>query len=667
MEWQVALNNTSFDRAGITKDCKDAICEYIWNGFEAGATKVVVKQNGNPLREAMSIEISDNGAGIQFDNLKETFGAFLSSLKNDTTIRIKSQTNKGKGRFSYLCFSSAAEWRTVFEQQGEYKQFAIKTDSIDRSKFITSEPVALSEAADTGTSVEFPITDSSTIDQLSYANMKQKLLEEYAWFLYLNRGKGYSLEYMGITLDYPQYINTDLSKTKTEIIDDHTFEINIIVWNKNVANSSKTFYLTQNGEIVNAENTSFNKNTVGFFHAVFVSSKFFKPGMFFPMEIENDQIVFELSNVNRNVLRKLKKMIAQMISDTLKSYLIVQADQQLDIMEERGTLPSFSDDEYGQLRKKDFQQVTKELYCVEPRIFYRLNETQEKSLLGFLNLLLSSEERENVLQIIEQVVTLTPEQRKNFAEILQRSKLQYIIEAISTIEKRISVVEALKTIVFDMTSFANERDHIQKIVEQHFWLFGEQYHLLTADKNMRTSLQEFESVTEVSVDTETITLSAQESLQRIDIFLYTQRVQEDTTSEMLVVELKAPYVNLSLDVYNQVVRYANTIRKEPRFNGTNRIWRFFAVCASVGDEVKTKYANFEQHGKKGLVDIIGNFEIYALSWDDVFQAFEARHSFLLERLKVDFTQISSSETSNDTHISRETVAELASRLTSMIL
>lgn len=667
MEWQVALNNTSFDRAGITKDCKDAICEYIWNGFEAGATKVVVKQNGNPLREAMSIEISDNGAGIQFDNLKETFGAFLSSLKNDTTIRIKSQTNKGKGRFSYLCFSSAAEWRTVFEQQGEYKQFAIKTDSIDRSKFITSEPVALSEAADTGTSVEFPITDSSTIDQLSYANMKKKLLEEYAWFLYLNRGKGYSLEYMGITLDYPQYINTDLSKTKTEIIDDHTFEINIIVWNKNVANSSKTFYLTQNGEIVNAENTSFNKNTVGFFHAVFVSSEFFKPGMFFPMEIENDQIVFELSNVNRNVLRKLKKMIAQMISDTLKSYLIVQADQQLDIMEERGTLPSFSDDEYGQLRKKDFQQVTKELYCVEPRIFYRLNETQEKSLLGFLNLLLSSEERENVLQIIEQVVTLTPEQRKNFAEILQRSKLQYIIEAISTIEKRISVVEALKTIVFDMTSFANERDHIQKIVEQHFWLFGEQYHLLTADKNMRTSLQEFESVTEVSVDTETITLSAQESLQRIDIFLYTQRVQEDTTSEMLVVELKAPYVNLSLDVYNQVVRYANTIRKEPRFNGTNRIWRFFAVCASVGDEVKTKYANFEQHGKKGLVDIIGNFEIYALSWDDVFQAFEARHSFLLERLKVDFTQISSSETSNDTHISRETVAELASRLTSMIL
>ena len=30
---------------------------------------------------------------------------------------------------------------------------------------------------------------------------------------------------------------------------------------------------------------------------------------------------------------------------------------------------------------------------------------------------------------------------------------------------------------------------------------------------------------------------------------------------MLVIELKAPYISLSLDVYNQVVRYANTIKK----------------------------------------------------------------------------------------------------------
>ena len=63
-KWQVSLNNDSFDRAGITKDCKDAVCEYIWNGFEAGASKVSVSLQGAPLKEALSLEISDNGSGI---------------------------------------------------------------------------------------------------------------------------------------------------------------------------------------------------------------------------------------------------------------------------------------------------------------------------------------------------------------------------------------------------------------------------------------------------------------------------------------------------------------------------------------------------------------------------------------------------------------------------
>lgn len=188
-------------------------------------------------------------------------------------------------------------------------------------------------------------------------------------FLYLNKSRSFSLEYMGITLDVSQYINTELSSTHIEKIEDDEFELNIIVWRKNVSNSSKIFYLTKNGEIVSAENTSFNKNTVGFSHAVFVSSSYFKPGMFFPLEADGDQYVPEPQNDKRNILRILKKKIAKLIAETLKAYLVIQADEQLSNMEKRGTLPAFSDDEYGQLRKKDFQQVTRELYCVEPRIF----------------------------------------------------------------------------------------------------------------------------------------------------------------------------------------------------------------------------------------------------------------------------------------------------------
>ena len=640
-QWQVALNNTSFDRAGITKDCKEAICEYIWNGFEAGATVVEVSFVGVPMQEAMSIRVEDNGRGIEFENLEQTFGAFLSSIKNSASIRIKSQANKGKGRFSYLCFSYSAEWDTVYKKDEVLKKYTISTSQVNRSNFSTSDISDVTDVTSTGTIVEFPLVDGTTVDQLSYSSIHQKLLQEFSWFLYLNRSKNLSLKYEGITLDYSQYIDPELSVETVITVEGEQFAVSLIVWKKNIDNSSKIYYLSDSGEIHAARNTGFNKNTVDFFHNVFVSSNYITAqNTAFLQDNDTAQSQIELQDNSKKIFGELKQEISKLIQTALKGFLIRQADKQLTFMEERGSLPAFTQDEYGQLRKKDFETVTRELYCVEPRIFFKLNDKQEKSLLGFMNLLLSSEERENLLSIVEQVVSLTAEQRKSFANVLQRTKLQFIIESIGIIDKRMSIIEQLKQIVFDMTKFTNERDHIQKIIEQHFWLFGEQYHLLTADKTLATSLTEYEKITETQGMSEDSALSQSEAIQRADVFLYTQHVQENNSSEMLIVELKAPHVKLSLEVFNQVVRYANTIRKEPRFNGVNRTWKFYAVCASVDDDVKTKYDNFRQYGKVGLADIIGNFEIYALSWDDIFQAFESRHSFLLSKLKLDFSQMS---------------------------
>jgi hypothetical protein len=668
MPRQVSLNNNSFDSAGITKDPKDAICEYIWNGFEAGATKVCVSLNGEPLKEAMSIVVADNGNGIRYDNLDETFGKFLSSVKNEGTLRIKLSANKGKGRFSYLCFSSSAEWTTTFKENGVLKTYKIFMDALSKNEYDPKEPENTGVCT-TGTTVAFPLSDAKDTEQLSYLNMREKLLEEFSWFLYLNKGKSLSLEYMGTTLNFSEYINTELSKDSNVIIENQAFDISIVVWESNVANTSKIYFLSSKAEIVDVQNTSYNKNTVGFYHAVYVSSEYIKPKMSLPQTDTNEQynqLKIGFPNPHRKIFNALNKHILSLVSTAFDSFLILQADKRLADMKNRGTMPSFSGDEYGKLRKKDFETVTRKLYCTEPKIFHKLNPTQEKSLLGFLNLLLSSEERENVLQIVEQVVCLTTEQRKNFAEVLQRSKLQYIIDAISIIEHRVYVIEQLKKIVFDMASFANERNHIQKIIEQHFWLFGEQYYLLTADKNMKTTLQAYENITQNFGSTESVSLTQQESLQRMDIFLYTQQMQLNNNSEMLIIELKAPSVKLSWDVYNQVVRYAHTIKKEPRFNSPSRLWKFYAVCSIVEEEVKTKYKNFEHHGKRGLVEIIDNFEIYALSWDDVFQSFETRHDFMLKNLKLDYSQVSFALAhENNLPASRETVDNLSDKLVSM--
>jgi hypothetical protein len=353
MQWKVALNNDSFDRAGITKDCRDAVCEYIWNSFEAGASKVSVSMTGSPLREAMSLVVTDNGTGIAFDNLDKTFGTFLASLKNNATMRLKSQSNKGKGRFSYLSFSHSAEWHTVYRTDNKLMQYTISTNSANRSQFDTTEPVDVTDITETGTTVTFSLEDSNVVDLLSFGAMKQKLLEEFAWYLFLNKDKGYVLEYTGIPLDISEYIRTDLSCNCPCKIGDHDFSIDVVVWNSSVSNSSKIYYRTEKGEIAATQNTSFNKNTVNFYHAVFVSSKYFVPDMFIPAEDDAGQTVMDVFSQaeQRSVFRELNKQIRSLVADVLKAFLVQQADAELSKMERKGNFPRFADDEYGKLRK----------------------------------------------------------------------------------------------------------------------------------------------------------------------------------------------------------------------------------------------------------------------------------------------------------------------------
>lgn len=255
------------------------------------------------------------------------------------------------------------------------------------------------------------------------------------------------------------------------------------------------------------------------------------------------------------------------------------------------------------------------------------------------NLLLSSEERENVLSIIDEIVQLSPKQREEFASVLKRTHLENIIATIRFIEDRYKVIEVLKTIVFDYAGYANERDHVQKIVEQHYWLFGEQYHLVTADKRMQKALEEYLYLLYGDKAPNPVLTPDEEELRRMDIFACAARNTEDANGsaiqENLVVELKAPKVVLTKAVLRQIEDYMDYVRKQPLFNSQYRRWKFIAVCSAVDDDVKARYDSQKSKGKKGLVAEIDNYEVYALTWDDVFQSFDLRHAFLLDKLKMD--------------------------------
>lgn len=83
------------------------------NGFEANATTISITHTINVLGGIEEICISDNGSGICFETIQDTFGAFLASQKNALSLKIKSKVNQGKGRFAGFSFANRIKWDTV--------------------------------------------------------------------------------------------------------------------------------------------------------------------------------------------------------------------------------------------------------------------------------------------------------------------------------------------------------------------------------------------------------------------------------------------------------------------------------------------------------------------------------------------------------------------------
>lgn len=175
--------------------------------------------------------------------------------------------------------------------------------------------------------------------------------------------------------------------------------------------------------------------------------------------------------------------------------------------------------------------------------------------------------------------------------------------------------------VFGIENF--KENHIQKIMEKNFWIFGEQYHLVTADKNFEKAL-EYEYVLYGKKSKEKYKIDNQDRLRRMDIFICAKKpldvyLESSKTEENIVLELKAPYVDIDRVIFRQIEDYMDLIKKQPQFNSTSREWKFYAISNRIDDFIKDKYKENENKGFPFLVKKVDNCKIFIMTWDDVFK------------------------------------------------
>lgn len=60
-----------------------ALCEYVWNAFDAGAKNIYINAIPNGMSGLSEISIYDDGIGIRYSELDKTFDRFLDSQKKN--------------------------------------------------------------------------------------------------------------------------------------------------------------------------------------------------------------------------------------------------------------------------------------------------------------------------------------------------------------------------------------------------------------------------------------------------------------------------------------------------------------------------------------------------------------------------------------------------------
>lgn len=649
---KVNITNNSISNT-VTKDVNKAICEYLWNGFDANASQLSIRYTNNVFN-ITSLEIQDNGEGIDRSSLQETFGCFQDSRKLHTyqwSSQVKGK--KGKGRYSFNCFASKADWVTVYkDKESHYIRHKITIKKGDNQNYDDNEQETKSSSVKrTGTTVSFSDINLP-FDFFESEVFLDYLKKEFAVFLFLNKAQNKEILINGEKLDYEDVIE-DSDNNVIQIDGDRTtfyFNVTYIRWKEKMKENYSMYFLDSSQTEKYERTTTFNNKDTKFHHSLYISSDYFNH---FADNATGEKNLFGADNTSPKdkVFKTLVKKLKRFLEEKQKKYVAEVASKKLLAKYQYKGIIRQPQNDYDKILVEDLKKTISAMYEVQPKIFTNLQDDQAKTLVGVVELLLQTDKREDLISIMESVVKLSDEERHNLASVLKTTDLARITDTIRLIQNRIRTISALKVAV-NPANGMNEVDDLQKLVEQSFWIFGEEYNIVTqAEPDFNQALMEYldklyDTVPGISKSNYSKDKIEHPDVNKeMDIFAFRQNIQSSTIDN-IVVELKHPKVKLGEKELSQVKTYMNVIMSDSRFNASNMSWKFYLVGNDFDSSnyIHNEMRNAINWGKKNLVCHVDNngiqYEIFVIKWSELFADFEIRHNFLLIKLEMKRKELS---------------------------
>lgn len=601
--------------------------EYIWNSFDADATEVRISFDmpKEGIGYVKNVRIVDNGKGWNFDDIKIT-NHFISSTKNNIQNKTLPKGKFGRGRYAFIWIADKLEAYSANKKLTLYHNTEVKKESV--------------EFKQAGTQINFiNIKDIFSSALLDIDRLHMQIVLNFGWFLAENCD--YKIFINKIEVDINTQIKDSIVLRKKDFCDDirevvdKNFEVKIILWDKKPTEYSKYYFLNLNSIENFKENTGLNKKSDDFWHSVYIKSNIFMK--YYDINfIDNEQKSLDFSDI---ATKKIRKKIIERIKKELiylrKPYLKKQSKELLKELKDNKLIPNLS--EFGVYDEESYDELLKTIYTITPSLFVGKNSQEKKFICATFAGLLSNQDNTLIKTILEQLQVLTEDEKKDLLDILNRTSLSHIIKTTKEIDHRLEVIDKLKFLISEYEKETLEVKHLQKILDQNFWIFGEQFKLFsTTEGALKNVLMRY---AKEILEIEDPELQTQPNGE-VDLFLTKCESYDETFKRNIIVEIKRASKKLRYDVeYKQINDYRTKILEQNLCNGENQCWEFYLIGKDYDDGISELIEHSTQHGesKKGLTLNIkrGRVKIYVRKWSDILEVeWGSKMKYLKDKLQI---------------------------------
>lgn len=604
------------------------LAELIWNAVDADANVVSVFYKRNILGGIERVTVADDGHGIEHRDAIISFGSLGGSWKKNNRFSQKQRRvlhgQEGKGRFKAFCLGNAIVWSSTYKDNGTAKSFRIVGKRPALNQFDVTDP-AKAKTEQLGTVVEI----SDVRDGVDSLNDSQKVADDLARRLaiYLRKYPTVKIDIEGIVVD-PRRVEThsaDYRLADITLEDGRSFRVklNVIEW---AVPAERRLYLCDSSGFAKGE-VEPRIQAKGWNFTAYVSSDV--------VPVLEERGAFALEELHPDY-KKLLDLARQQMKNHFRRRDAEAAANIVEGWKKDGIYPygGHPKDLIEQTERQVFDVVAMQLAEAMPDF----DESDAKSKKFSMRLLKQAIEKspEEVQSIFTEVLELPQDKQADLAELLKRTSLASIISAAKLVSGRLDFLRGLELLLFHRVSKEQllERTQLHKIIEEHTWLWGEEFALSASDQNLNDVLAAHLGKLRKVSDEVSDVLREDGSAGIVDLMLSRVIPQPKAEErEHLVVELKRPNVSINRDIISQAQSYADAVADDPRFKDTATRWVFWVVSNKMTESGRKQAAQANRPRGLCYESESGHIKVWAKTWGEIIQANKARMEFFQQRLQ----------------------------------